>query len=70
METLKFKTNINCGGCIVSVTRTLNSLEGMIKWDVDTTNPSKVLTIQTAQGLNAGQIITSLRENGFSAEEI
>ena len=27
METLKFKTNINCGGCVKSVTPHLNQLE-------------------------------------------
>jgi len=29
METLKFKTNINCGGCIAAVTPSLDALKGV-----------------------------------------
>ena len=46
METLKFKTNINCGGCIATVTPVLNTLEGIFKWDVDTANREKILTVE------------------------
>ncbi len=30
METLKFKTNINCGGCVAKVTPELNATEGIL----------------------------------------
>ena len=47
MKTLKFKTNVNCGGCIAKVTPHLNKLKGIDKWSVDTTTPMKVLTVET-----------------------
>lgn len=36
METLQFKTNINCSGCVAKVTPELNETEGIWHWNVDT----------------------------------
>lgn len=46
METLQFKTNINCGGCVAKVTPGLNETEGICHWNVDTNNPNKILTVE------------------------
>ncbi|QJD95992.1 heavy-metal-associated domain-containing protein [Mucilaginibacter robiniae] len=70
METLKFKTNIKCGGCIAAVTPSLNNLQGIEKWEVDTANPDKVLTVQAQESLSASEIITTLKEKGYKAEKI
>ncbi len=69
MKTLKFKTNINCGGCIASVTPMLNGLEGIEKWKMDTTDPNKILTIETST-LNSDDIKTALGKAGFKGEEV
>ncbi len=45
METLQFKTNINCGNCIKKVSPFLNKIEEVENWKVDTDNPDKILTI-------------------------
>ena len=47
MNTLKFKTNVNCGGCIANVTPYLNRAQNVSKWSVDTSTPMKILTIET-----------------------
>ncbi len=70
METLKFKTNINCGGCIATVTPVLNGLKGVQHWEVDTTSPDKVLTIQASEGFSSEKIIGSLEEKGYNAQLI
>ncbi|WP_158826980.1 heavy-metal-associated domain-containing protein [Mucilaginibacter lacusdianchii] len=70
METLKFKTNIKCGGCIAAVTPSLNNLQGIEKWDVDTSSPDKILTMQTECSLSADQVISVLKEKGYNAEKI
>ena len=70
METLKFKTNINCGGCIAKVTPALNSLHEIVKWEVDTTNPDKILTIKGKTNLNPDQIIRTLKVKGYNAEKL
>lgn len=67
METLKFKTTINCGGCVATVTPHLNQIKGIEKWSVDTTNPQKILTVE-ASGLSPEVIVEKLKEAGYKAE--
>ncbi|MES2060511.1 MAG: cation transporter [Bacteroidota bacterium] len=70
METLKFKTNIKCGGCIATVTPALDTLEGVAKWEVDTANPDKILTVESDNGLTANKVISALKTKGYNAEKI
>jgi copper chaperone len=68
MKTLKFKTNINCGGCVAKVTPHLNDEEGIKQWSVDTTNPQKTLTVET-DSLSENEVIQLVTEAGFKAEK-
>jgi len=70
METLKFKTNIKCGGCIATVTPALNSLKGVDKWEVDINNPDKILTIEANDSLTTREVVNALKEKGYNAEKI
>jgi copper chaperone len=67
MKTLKFKTNVNCGGCISTITPHMNQLKGLIKWSVDTSNPLKILTVETPD-LDPEDIISTLKEAGYKAD--
>lgn len=67
MNTLKFKTNINCGGCIKAVTPQLNNIAG-ISWKVDTDNPEKILTVETEHA-TPGQIKQAVEKAGFKIED-
>ncbi|MDY2585964.1 heavy-metal-associated domain-containing protein [Winogradskyella aquimaris] len=69
MKTLKFKTNINCGGCISKVTPFLNNQEGVESWEVDTVNPDKILTIKS-NGASEEDVKTTLQKVGFKAEAV
>lgn len=67
MATLKFKTTINCGNCVRTVTPFLNDLEGIKSWEADTKNADKILTVE-AENLDATIIIETLEDIGFDAE--
>ena len=67
METLKFKTNINCSGCVAKVTPFLEGKEGIQKWEVDTNNPRKVLTVETAS-LKSEDVVREVKKAGFNIE--
>jgi len=69
MNTLKFKTNVNCGGCIATVTPHLNQVKGIIRWKVDTSTPLKILTVET-EGLNPDEITATMKIAGYQAELI
>jgi copper chaperone len=65
MATLRFKTTINCGNCIRTVTPFLNEVEGIKSWNVDTENPDKILTVET--DLDAELIVETVEDVGFDA---
>lgn len=70
METLKFKTNIKCSGCIAAVTPHLNNLSEIENWEVDTQNPDKILTINSKSQINSEEIVTTLEKAGYKAETL
>lgn len=69
MTTFKFKTDINCGNCIRSVTPFLNELDSVEHWQVDTEDPKKILTVES-EDEDPKEILEAIRRSGFSAETI
>ena len=69
MTTIKFKTDIKCGGCIAKVTPSLNNVAGENNWQVDVNNPSKILSV-TGDNFSEKQIIDAVSKEGFKAERI
>ncbi|MEH0153546.1 hypothetical protein V6R21_05330 [Limibacter armeniacum] len=63
---MKFKTNINCNGCLSKVTPHLDKKVGTGKWSVDLDNSDKILTIQQAD-IKAEEITETLNGIGFKA---
>jgi copper chaperone len=68
METLKFKTNIKCSGCIAEVTPHLNETVGEGKWEVDLNTPDKVLTVSGET--REDKIKAALEKAGYTAQKI
>jgi len=69
MNTLKFKTNVKCGGCIATVTPYLNQVKGIAGWNVDTTDSLKIMTVET-EGISAEEITLVMKTAGYQAELI
>lgn len=71
METkeLKFKTTLNCGGCVSKVKTDLDNTTGIHEWSVDITNSDKILTV-TSTGITPDEIITIVKSKGFKAEAV
>lgn len=68
METLKFKTNIKCGGCIATVTPHLNSAETVEKWEVDLANPNKILSVH-GKNLSEKEVMEKVQKAGYTIEK-
>lgn len=64
---LKFKTNLNCGGCVSKVQADLDNATGICHWNVNTENADKILTV-SSNGIAADEVITIIRRKGFQAE--
>ncbi|QNE40906.1 heavy-metal-associated domain-containing protein [Hymenobacter sp. NBH84] len=69
MNTLKFKTTINCGGCVRAVTGPLNEETAISSWQVDTDDPNKILTVQ-GNNVQPEQVIRAVQEAGFEIESV
>lgn len=72
MNTLQFKTNINCGNCIKSVTPFLNALETVDRWQVNTEVIDKILSVETDESETevTQQVMQAVQEAGFRIESI
>ena len=68
MNTLQFKTNIKCAGCISKATPVLNQKLGEGQWEVDVMTLKKILTITS--DLNEEEVVEIVKESGFTAEPI
>lgn len=68
MNSLKFKTNIKCAGCIAASTPHLNEAVGEGNWKVDVQNPDKILTVTPDEKIDAGVVIKALEKAGYKAE--
>ena len=69
MNTLKFKSNINCTGCLSKVTPVLNDEKDIEKWGVDLESDDRVLTVETSN-LDAEKIKQTVQKAGFKLEEL
>lgn len=69
MKTYKFKTNINCGSCIKSVTPHLNELDIVESWQVDTSDPDKILTVEIEDAGGVSEVKEAVASAGFKIEE-
>lgn len=67
MNTIKFKTNIKCTGCLAAVTPYLNQTVGEQQWEVDLQDPLRILIVE---GATESEVINAVKEAGFQAEKI
>jgi len=68
-KTFQFKTNINCGGCVATLTPFLDAAEGIDQWDVDTANKDKILSVHSKE-LTEEAIIQIVQSAGYKIESI
>jgi len=66
MKTVNFKTNINCGSCLTSVTPILNDILGADNWSVDLSQTDKVLTVNSNE--YTAEIIKRIEDAGYNIE--
>ena len=68
MATQQFKTNINCGSCVKKVAVFLDDVKN-VTWEVETSNPDKILTIK-GEAIDKEEIIEAVESAGFDIQEV
>ncbi len=64
MNTLRFKSNIKCTGCLETVTPHLNEVDTISSWEVDLLSPNKTLTV-TSEDSAEDKIVNAVKNAGF-----
>lgn len=70
MDALTFKTTIKCSGCVAKATPFLNQVAGEDNWEVDITNPDKILRIEADNTIKAEDVIAAVEKAGYKAEPV
>ena len=68
MEELKFKTNINCTGCLSKVKPVLDAEQKIDTWEVDLEHEDRILTVKS-ENISSGEIEEKLAAIGFEADQ-
>lgn len=70
METLQFKTNIKCSGCLAKVSPYLNETIGEDNWEIDLHHPDKLLSVIPEEALSKEIVQHAVKEAGYLAEPV
>ncbi len=70
MKTIHFKTNINCGSCLKTVTPFINELDNIDLWKVDFNNPDRILEVQFDEddANNSTNVVNAVTAAGYKIE--
>lgn len=63
---MRFKTSLNCSGCVSKVQNDLDTILGKEGWAVDTDNPDKILTVK--KEVAPEKIVEIVKGKGFNIE--
>lgn len=63
----RFRTNLNCNGCISKVKADLDNAEGVDKWNVDINTSDKILTVKS-KGITTDEVAAIVKSKGFKAD--
>lgn len=69
INTLKFKTNVRCENCIAKIKPYLNEKPNIKNWEVDLTNPDRILTVE-GDDIRSSEVSEALSKAGYFAEKI
>lgn len=64
-----FKTTINCGNCLKSVTPFLNEVDEIDEWKVNLEHDDRILEVELDENAPA-KVITAVNKAGFEIEQI
>lgn len=63
-KTLRLKTNLNCQACVASVKPHLDAESTINRWEVDTTDPNRILTVE-GEDVAEEAVISAVERAGF-----
>ncbi len=69
MSEAKFKTTIQCNGCLSKVTPKLNEILEEQSWSVDLESDDRILTVND-NNVSVDAVVSAVKSVGFEIEEL
>lgn len=69
METMTFKTNAKCMGCLAKIEEILQGKMNREEWNLDLSDSNRPLTV-TSDKLASGKIVELISKAGFKIEQM
>lgn len=69
MSEAKFKTTIQCNGCLSKVTPKLNEILEEQSWSVDLESDDRILTVND-NNVSVDAVVSAVKSVGFQIEEL
>ena len=69
MSEAKFKTTIQCNGCLSKVTPKLNEILEEQSWSVDLESDDRILTVND-DNVSVDAVVSAVKSVGFEIEEL
>lgn len=69
MTTKRYKTNINCGSCLKSVTPFINEVDNVDLWKVDLEDPDRILEVELEDD-DSSAFEKAVKKAGYNLELI
>ena len=69
MPEAKFKTTIQCNGCLSKVTPKLNEILEEQSWSVDLESDDRILTVND-DNVSLDAVVSAVKSVGFEIEEL
>lgn len=69
MQSIIFKTSLQCGNCVKAVSNVLDGNKSISEWFVDTTSEEKLLTVRGV-GIDTNEIINQIQSLGFDIQKL
>lgn len=68
-QSISYKTNIKCNGCIAAVTPHFEKSKIIKTWQVDLESPDRILTVELDGG-SPEEVKAIVNQAGYHAEEV
>lgn len=69
MSEVRFKTTIQCNGCLSKVTPKLNEILEEQSWSVDLESDDRILTVND-DNVSIDAVVSAVKSVGFEIEEL
>jgi len=69
MSEARFKTTIQCNGCLSKVTPKLNEILEEQSWSVDLESDDRILTVND-DNVSVDEVVSAVKSVGFEIEEL